>query len=134
MNRAFKCLSVLVCLLSAAGSAAVGSDVVDFRQLEKGRLRAHPYIFSGEQLPRCDFTDTAQARRAVPDYAVSARYFDSDFNEVEKAMQPGRYGAVVTYGNSNATRRAYMTLYRLANADAPVLQARTQLDPSAPVD
>jgi len=70
-------------------------------------------VFEGEELPRLDFERPLQVETLVGPYSISVKYHDADYNEVESAEKPGRYGAVVDIKMANRTTRRFVTLFRL---------------------
>lgn len=98
------------------GRFELNTDDLYFEGLDKRRLGFRQHIFSGDTFPGCDFTDANAARQILPDYEINTRYYDADCNEVAKPGKPGRYGAIVSYGNKTVARKRYVTLYKLAGA------------------
>ncbi len=69
-------------------------------------------VFAGGDFPRLDFDRPLWVERLIGPYSISATYYDSDYNEVESAETPGRYGAVVDIKTAERTSRRFVTLYR----------------------
>jgi len=63
--------------------------------LELHPLVAEAAIFHGETFPRIDFVNREWVKAAVGGYTLSIRYFDAAWNEVQRAVAAGRYGAWV---------------------------------------
>lgn len=75
-----------------------------------------PPVFSGTRFPSCDFPNPLLAQRLIGPYAITASYYDEDYNKVESAARPGRYGAVIEIIPEKGTAlRRYATLYRQQN-------------------
>lgn len=72
-------------------------------------------VFVGEALPVCDYPEPDRIRELVGPYTLKTDYFDADFNQVEKAAKPGRYGAVTTVTTARGDSfTANRTLFRAA--------------------
>jgi len=69
-------------------------------------------VFAGRDLPRLDFERPLWVETLIGPYSISATYYDADYNEVELAEQPGRYGAVVDIETATRTTRRFVTLFR----------------------
>jgi len=69
-------------------------------------------VFAGEEFPRLDFERPFWVERLIGPYSISATYYDADYNEVESAEKPGRYGAVVDVKTADRTTRRFVTLFR----------------------
>jgi hypothetical protein len=78
-------------------------------------------IFDGDAFPRIDFLNKDLIDAALGSYSLTTRYFDAAWNEVDKPLVPGRYGALVEIhfpiGISD-TRR--LTLFKTASPYNPV--------------
>lgn len=94
------------------GQFALNTDDLYFEAMQRRRLGFSEYVFSGDAFPGCDFTDAGAVKQVLPDYEVKTRFFDAGFNEVTRPNKPGRYGAVVSFGNKAATRKRYVTLFK----------------------
>jgi predicted esterase len=85
------------------------------RAIASARIVAKPGVFSGEKFPDCDFQHRAAAEAVLGKCTLSSTFYDADFNEVQIAAKPGRYGAIVKVQTSNAgTFNRFVTLYRTA--------------------
>jgi CubicO group peptidase (beta-lactamase class C family) len=72
-----------------------------------------PYVFKGTQFPTCDFANPLAAANLLGPYSIEVRYFDKDYNEVDRAAETGRYGAVLDIIPDNgAPLRRFRTLFR----------------------
>jgi len=82
------------------------------QQAMQVRCIFHPAVFSGESFPNFEV-------RGVPgNYISSVAFYDAHYQPVQKASEPGRYGAVVTITRSNGrTTRRYASLFRLPDND-----------------
>jgi len=72
-----------------------------------------PYVFDGEDFPRCRFERPLWVQTLIGPNKIEVAWYDRDYNRVPKAAKPGRYGAVIsirTEGGRVFTR--YRTLYR----------------------
>lgn len=58
-------------------------------------LGPESYIFTGSQFPDCVFTHTALAQTLLGDHQIKATFYDKDYNPVQEAAAPGRYGVVI---------------------------------------
>lgn len=74
--------------------------------------RGYPCVFKGELLPPVDFENRLLVEKLIGRYTLSVQYYDIAYNEVQKAAQPGRYGAVVTIKTADRTTRRFVTLFR----------------------
>ncbi|MEM8782662.1 MAG: serine hydrolase [Planctomycetota bacterium] len=71
------------------------------------------FIFHGEVFPAIDFAQPSLMEDALGRYRVEVAYFDADHEPVERAAEPGRYGAVIRFVTEGArTLTRYRTLYR----------------------
>lgn len=94
----------------AAPNAILTKSQQDF--LESARLRTS-FVFSGEELPKIEFAESAKAKELLGDYTIETRFYDVNYNLVTRAANVGRYGAVseIKLGKG-ATFKRYVTLYR----------------------
>jgi pimeloyl-ACP methyl ester carboxylesterase len=70
-------------------------------------------VFSGTKFPTSDLDNGRLLRRALVPSRETVRFFDARFNEVKRAAQPGRYGAVVKIQFSGGLQSyRFITLYR----------------------
>lgn len=79
--------------------------------LDEGR-RFTGYVFSPGDLPRFIWERPAMVRNQVGDLELTTTFYNADFKPVERAEEPGRYGAVVeaVLADDYLIRR-YATLY-----------------------
>ncbi len=71
-------------------------------------------VFNDEKFPVCDFLEPDKMRELVGPYTVKTDYYDVEFKPVDKAVKPGRYGAVATFTSAAGDSFvAYRTLYRV---------------------
>lgn len=90
--------------------------------MEEASLTFWQHVFSGTNFPRVEFRNQEAVRALAGEVRVQARFFNSHFDEVATATEPGRYGAVVevTFEGGPRTRR-FFTLYRtLDDQSAPL--------------
>ncbi|MHC4556604.1 MAG: serine hydrolase domain-containing protein [Planctomycetota bacterium] len=74
--------------------------------------RGYPPVFSGETFPPIDFERPLWIEKLIGPYTLSTTYYDSKYNKVQQATQPGRYGAVVTIKTATDSTRRFVTLFR----------------------
>lgn len=91
-----------------------------------------PSVFSGITFPTGDFKQPSLVEDLIGPYTTKTTFYDNDYQPVEEAAKPGRYGAVVeVHGEGNTPFRRYVTLYRLPDG-VSLEQFRTALTlPSA---
>lgn len=99
------------------GKPATTVNLPDARALRRRALYDVPLkmttVFSGEKLPPADIEQPNLLEDLVGVYTITTRYFDAEYNEVQTAAKPGRYGAVVEItGEDGLPHRRYATLYR----------------------
>lgn len=71
-----------------------------------------PAVFTGEKLPPCDFAQPAEVEEIAGRYRIKVTYYDADYNEVQNAQKPGRYGAIVEITAENGWQnKRFITLY-----------------------
>ena len=58
-------------------------------------------IFSGDAFPTIDFQNRELVEAAIGPYALHARFFDNEWNEVTAPKAPGRYGALVEFKSAD---------------------------------
>jgi CubicO group peptidase (beta-lactamase class C family) len=82
--------------------------------LRRANLRFDPFVFAGDQFPPCSFEQPELAEQLLGRYAISAVFYDADYQVVTRPTKPGRYGAIVTVQPARGGRaiRRYFTLYR----------------------
>jgi CubicO group peptidase (beta-lactamase class C family) len=73
-------------------------------------------VFSGSEFPGIDFERSLWVERLIGPYTLSVTFYDAEFNEVERAEEAGRYGAVVDIETAARTTRRFVTLYRQPEA------------------
>ena len=104
-----------------AGDVRVGlfvppleATVLKPKALQEANLRFTSYLFDGTDFPSCDFEQPSLAEDLIGPYTIGVTYYDKDYNVVQKAETPGRYGAVVSVkplrGGPTVTR--FRTLFR----------------------
>lgn len=64
--------------------------------LAEGGLAFYQNVFSGRDFPPVEFEHPRLVEDLIGPYQLITRFYDPDFNPVETADQPGRYGAIVT--------------------------------------
>jgi CubicO group peptidase (beta-lactamase class C family) len=69
-------------------------------------------VFVGTELPKIDFERPLRIKELIGPYEISTRYYDADFNEVDSAEKPGRYGAVVDIKTASHTTSRFVPLFR----------------------
>lgn len=80
------------------------------------QIKFHPFVFTGESFPACNFENPNLVEDLIGPFQISIAYYDSGFHRVSRALNPGRYGAVVTINNnSGKSYRRFYTLFRLAH-------------------
>jgi predicted esterase len=85
------------------------------RAIAGARVVAKGGVFSDEKFPTCDFQYRAATEAVLGKCTLTPTFYDADFNEVQKAAKPGRYGAIVKVQTPNAgTFNRFLTLYRTA--------------------
>jgi CubicO group peptidase (beta-lactamase class C family) len=84
------------------------------KTLDAANLRFAPYLFSGTDFPRCDFEQPSLAEDLIGPHSINVTYYDKDYNVVEKAEKPGRYGAIVEVKplRGGTPIRRFRTLFR----------------------
>lgn len=81
--------------------------------LQSVQLNTEHTIFSGNALPAFSLKQPELVSAGLGDVTISSRYFDRDYQKVEQANTPGRYGALVTMSTSDGlTNQREITLYR----------------------
>lgn len=123
---------------------AMGVVALFFVQRELARVAAPDfeyqfgaYVFSGEEFP---FGDIAQGRvlhRVLFPVKITRTFYNARFEEVSRATEPGRYGAVVRIAVNGAVEKRYITLYHTMTpvywADGPMTMT-TVLPPGTGID
>lgn len=80
-------------------------------------MRPSRAVFMGANFPSLDFENPLQAEALLGGYSIRTRFFDADYNEVDRAGKPGRYGAIAEAACANGmTIRRHLTLYRAPDA------------------
>jgi len=110
-------------------------DFGDYRNLRFQLLKQQPITltspdFTGTTLPALDFVNPSAVQQIFGPYSLKATYYDSNYNVVTEANQPGRYGVVFTVKTAwgDELTRDY-TLIRDADANnPPVVIDRSQDD------
>jgi CubicO group peptidase (beta-lactamase class C family) len=84
------------------------------RAFTEAPLYFEPAVFLSERFPACAFEQPSRVEDLIGRYTIDTTFYDKDYNEVEVAEQPGRYGAVVQITTESGRRfRRFRTLYRL---------------------
>jgi CubicO group peptidase (beta-lactamase class C family) len=99
------------------------ADVIRAQHIMFVPVALTPPVFAGESLPEAEFAQPLLAERLFGACTFKTTYYDRDYNVVHRAVQPGRYGAVVEitpeYGPL-LTR--YFTLFRAPDGYNPMFQ------------
>jgi CubicO group peptidase (beta-lactamase class C family) len=99
------------------------ADVIRAQRIMFLPITLKPPVFAGENFPEAEFAQPLVAERLFGACTFKTTYYDRDYNVVERATQPGRYGAVVEitpdYGPP-LTR--YFTLFRAPDGYNPMFQ------------
>jgi len=84
------------------------------QQADRLFYRLPPTVFSDVKFPKGVLEQDELLRRSVPPFKITTTFYNSAFQEVQQADNPGRYGAVVRikFDGGIETRR-FITLYRL---------------------
>jgi pimeloyl-ACP methyl ester carboxylesterase len=82
--------------------------------IRKAKIAFAPNVFDSSTFPKCDFTDPTLMEDLLGRYDIKVTFYDNDFNRVESAEKPGRYGAIVEVlgGHGGTLARKCLTLYR----------------------
>lgn len=72
-----------------------------------------PFVFSSVAFPNGDFQDPSLVEDLIGPYSLQTAFYDADYNVVEAARQPGRYGAIVTIKAADGQQyKRFRTLFR----------------------
>jgi predicted esterase len=83
--------------------------------IQQQPVLANPAVFSGDTFPKVEFQNKDLVKAALGSYSLTVRYFDADWNEVQKPALPGRYGAWVDIRFANGTTDTrHLTLFKTA--------------------
>jgi hypothetical protein len=74
--------------------------------------RFDQYVFSGPDFPKSDFEMGRTVHRLLFPTRLTTTFYDAHYQEVQRADQPGRYGAVVTMKIGTDVLHRFVTLYR----------------------
>jgi CubicO group peptidase (beta-lactamase class C family) len=114
LGEGYGALSVAVD--GAATAALELPDVVDTRHRRLMELPVvfSPSVFSDAKFPRGDFQNPHLAQQMIGPYDVRTTFYDREYNVVETADKPGRYGAVIEFvpNSGGRTIRRFRTIYR----------------------
>lgn len=88
------------------------------------QIRFEPFVFAGENFPKCDYADPAAVRQLVGPYTIKTTFYDAAGQEVATAKTPGRYAAVVQIKYAARTTKRFITLYRTATGEATIAASR----------
>lgn len=81
--------------------------------IARQEFRFNPYCFTNRSFPDGDFARPLEAEKLIGPYKIDIRYFDSHYNLVRRAGEPGLYGAVIDIiPEKGMALRRYRTLYR----------------------
>jgi len=90
-------------------AARRAAEAILFQDIKFGR-----YVLSEPQFPWCDFEDPDVAAGILGPYQLNVTYYDADYNEVLRADEPGRYGAVVeVVPEDGRPFKRFVTLFRM---------------------
>ena len=125
MKDATGWLSLLV-ILNCLGAESVPAEMTDAeRAAAYANLSpvSERYVLNDDSLPAFDLAEPQRSRELIGDYQLKTVVYGSNYQPVEKATQPGRYGAVVEIipgadRKLPATRR-FLTLFRLPEKTRP---------------
>ena len=70
------------------------------------------YVFDGPEFPQGDFEMGRLMHRLLFPTRFTTTFYDARYQEVKRADQPGRYGAVVTMNIGGDVLHRFITLYR----------------------
>ena len=83
-------------------------------------LACQPEVFSGHAFPKFEYLDPARVKELIGSYTIKTEYYNAEFQTVEEAAAPGRYGAIAVVSNAAGDSfTAYRTLYNAADAIQP---------------
>lgn len=96
-----------------------GAAAMVGKAVEEGGLGFFQHVFSGEMFPVVEFEDPELVRNWIGDFGLRPRFFNSRFEEVTRADEPGWYGAVVEIDSEEGrTTRRFFTLFRTPDDQA----------------
>ena len=76
-------------------------------------LNFDPYVFSGNQFPKCQFDRPQWIRALLGPYSLKTTFYDAHGNRVLYPEEPGRYGAVIEINpDKGRVQRRFRTLFR----------------------
>jgi len=82
-----------------------------------------PGVFFSDALPQPAFQTPGWIHTLTGGYELKTTYYDADYNEVDTAATPGRYGAVTVLTTEDAPpMRFYHTLYRARGTEEDTLK------------
>ena len=84
------------------------------RQIVVEPILFQQHVFSGKPFPSCEFKNPYFVEGLIGPHTIETTFFDRDYNVVEKALEPGRYGAVIKVIPKDGSRpfRRFRTLFR----------------------
>jgi CubicO group peptidase (beta-lactamase class C family) len=99
------------------------ADVIRAQQIMFLPIALKPPVFRGDEFPEPSFLQPLFTEKLLGATTFKTTYYDRDYNAVDRAAQPGRYGAVIEimpeYGPP-LTR--YFTLFRAPDGYNPMFQ------------
>ncbi len=88
--------------------------------IEHQPVLADRSIFDGDSFPKIDFQNKELVAAAMGPYALTVRFFDAAWNEVQAPAAPGRYGAWIDiHFDNGATDHRQLTLFKTATPYLP---------------
>ena len=120
-------VAVLATILLVCTGWVVGQETKpeltrdQFEQLVQHQpVLADAGIFSGDAFPKIDFLGKDLLKAALGPYAITTRFFDAGWTEVQKPTIAGRYGALVEIHFPNGvTDVRHLTLFKSATPYKP---------------
>jgi CubicO group peptidase (beta-lactamase class C family) len=114
-GKALKNMEILVPGLSALPVNMPDIQAERAMALMYSAIQFNPPCFDTPDFPSCDFADPVRIEADILGrFDIKTRFYNAQFQLVEKAEKPGRYGAVVeiTPGEGGRTLRRFRTVYR----------------------
>ncbi len=106
-------LAVIIDTEHATSLMLPDADEKRAKALIDAEIHFHPPVFSGTQFPSCDFECPYWAEELIGPYSIETTFYDSNYNQVTSAEEPGRYGAVVeVIPEQGRIIRRFRTLFR----------------------
>lgn len=111
------------------------------RALADVELRPESFVFFRDQFPAVDFAQPSLVEDLIGPYQIEVDYYNNEYQSVDTAQGPGRYGAVASVsGADGQVFRRYLTLYRspepinLWNPADMDMEVRATLPPQLGID